>query len=165
MTKHFLTLNGQGLLDLAIGIEDSNVHRYREWADRFRPFNEGVSLLFEEIADEGEKNSDDLCTLHGEQYDARIKAADPHEIDTYTENAKDVEDHFFVIDNTMARSILTAALHTTSKVRYVYKRLLKRTIGAALDTAYESRSMTDDGHIRRLKKFLRQFKVLRHEST
>ncbi len=165
MTKYFLTLCPSGLLGLAIGVEASNAWRYREWADRFRPFNVGVSALFDEMADDDDKHGDDLRTLHGGQFGSLIGLADSGEIDTHTEDAKDVEDHFFVIDNAMAHSILMAAFHTLSKARHLYQTLRIRTKSTVLRKVYEPRTLSDGGHVRRLKMFLQQFQPLQQQNA
>jgi rubrerythrin len=157
MNRHFLTLSTPDLLSLAIGVEISNAKRYREWADRFRPFNGAVSNLFDEMADHSDRHGDELRSSQGEQFGEVSRAADSREIDAHSENASGVGDHFFVISNGMAHRILTSALHTLSKARYFYKTLLVTTRNALLRKTYEPRTVPDRGHIEQLNRFLERY--------
>lgn len=157
MTRHFLTLSSSELLSLAIEVEASNAHRYREWADRFRPFNDSVSVLLDDMAIQSDKHGDDLRSSHGEQFDDPVRSADPREIAAHGENAVGAGEHFFVIDNGMAHSILTSAIHTLSKVRSFYKTIFMTTKSAALRKVYESRTSPDRGYVGRLNEFLQRF--------
>lgn len=48
--KRFVALTPQQIPALAIAIEDDNVKKYTEWANRFRPFDKAVSGLLDELA-------------------------------------------------------------------------------------------------------------------
>ncbi len=165
MTKYFTTLSPSGLLGLLIGIEASNAFRYREWADRFRPFNEKVSALFDEMADCDDAHYDDLFALYTEQFGSLIASDNSQEIDKHTQDAKDVEAHFFVVDNTMAKNILTAALHTLAKARHIYQAILSRSQSTVLRKAYKPHTISDSGHTRRLKDYLLEFQPLQLKGT
>jgi hypothetical protein len=161
MKRHFLTLTSPELLSLAIGVEASNVWRYREWADRFRPYNEAVSVLFDDMADHSEQHGDGLRASYGGKFDDPAEPVNSREVDAHTENAMGVGEHFFVIDMAMARSILTSAVHTLSKLRYFYKTIFVTTKNAILREIYEPRTLFDSGHMGRLNQFLQQYSPLK----
>jgi rubrerythrin len=157
MNRHFLTLSTPELLSLAIGVEVSNARRYREWADRFRPFNGAVSTLFDDMAEDSDRHGVELRSTQGEQFGVTSSPADSREISAHSENATGVGEHFFVISNCMAHLILTSALHTLSKARYFYKTLLVTTKNALLRRAYEPRTVPDRGRIEQLNRFLERY--------
>jgi rubrerythrin len=155
--RRFSELAADEVLRLAIGIEDANAEHYEEWADRFRPFNEEVSELLDELVGEEKEHGDALRKLYREQYGEPIRKIDPEEVEERIENPQELEDHFFVINKTMAKDILQAALTTELKARRFYAEVLEWTSDPELLKVYKPLAAFEEEHVRVIKARLKQF--------
>lgn len=155
--KKFSDLKNKEVLALAIKIEDKNAIRYAEWADRFRPFNEKISRLLEEMSQEEILHKSKLEHLF-----YRIFHFDPSQVKVPVireniEEPKLPDEHFFVIDDAMSEELLYVALTAEIDARCFYKRALSQTNDPSLRKLYRLLSDFEDEHILKLFKQLSKY--------
>jgi len=110
----------QQLLLLAITIERHCARLYREWAHRFRPYDNGVSAILEELAKEELSHEQELIDLYTEITGDKVaeNLPEPAHLNNFVQGLYSMSDHFFVIDPPMAKTILEIALEIE---RYTYR--------------------------------------------
>lgn len=102
----------QSILLLAIAIERYCARMYLEWAPRFRAYDGGMSTILEELANEELEHERELMDLYrgvtGKEVPEPIP--EPKELQGIVQGLQSIQDHYFVVDPGMAKTILELAL-------------------------------------------------------
>lgn len=113
------------LLLLAITIERHCACLYREWAHRFRPYDNGVSAILDELAKEELSHEQELIDLYAGITGNKVAENLPEseKLNDFIRGLDSVRDHFFVIDPPMAKTILEIALEIERYTHRFYMQL------------------------------------------
>lgn len=146
--KAFAELSPQEVVAFAIGVEQANARRYRDWSIRFRPFDAEASALLEELAAEERDHERRLVELYREQFGEFSESLDPRTVDASLElRSAPAEQHFFVVDAAMARRILAHALDAEIGARRFYESALERAEEEAHRQLFEWLARFEDQHV------------------
>lgn len=163
--KAFEALNPREVLSLAIAIEARNAEQYKEWADRFEPFDFETSIILENLADEEKRHEKELKDLFSRQFGTAPVKIDPDEAGQRIEKPSFPDEHFFVVDCGMAGRILQAALRTELKARTFYERLSERTKDPPLLKVYGALAVFEEDHVQALQNRLTRLKIGSHRTS
>ncbi len=121
------TQSSQALL-LAIAIEKSNATWFHNCAIRFLPYDTALSELLEELSREELSHRDELIAHYESTYGdlPEVETAPPESLRNYQNGLKDIQRHFFVVDEVMAHTILEKALEIERYTHHFYIELKDR---------------------------------------
>lgn len=155
--KSFSELSPREVLSLAIAIEERNRDRYSAWSKRFSTYDtEAVSLL-EELAKEEEEHRRYLIRRYFEAFGESVLRMDPADFNTGLELGELPDEHFFVVNSAMARSILEMALRHEEAAARFYADALAAETDPRLRAVYEPLVHFEDDHARLLADRLSTF--------
>ena len=154
MMREFSELSAKEVFALAISIEEHNRDRYREWSKRFCAYDQGASTILDELAEEEESHRQYLIKHYLELFGENIIRIDPTEVEEDLELQKLPNEHFFVIDNSMAKSILETALHNEEVAMKFYINVLASTHDPKLRAVYKPLAEFEADHVRLLEEKL-----------
>ncbi len=157
--RKFSELSPKEVLALAIAVEERNRDLYTEWAARFRSYDPAATVILEELAKEEADHRTYLIKRYFEQFDSSVVRINPASVSANLELQQVPDDHFFVIDKPMARSILKAALDCEEKALNFYKRIISNTKDPKLRAIYEPLAQFEAEHVKILEERLQTFEI------
>ncbi len=157
-----LQRSSEKVIRKAIQTKDYLAQWYRDSAKRFRPYDSGISCLFEALAEEEENNKQELLTLVDQIAGVGVaKTTDKnnsfisHQLPFEALNGK----HFFVVDKTMAVAILNEALQSKHEARHFYERCSLAEPHPSLRMFYERLSLFEKQHVQVLEESSERFQT------
>jgi hypothetical protein len=98
------------LVSLALYTEEYNIHFFRSWANRLRPFDPEMVELMAELAADAEQYRDTLYETSQRLFQHGLPEPQPELYLTLRRNLDLPDDRYFVVSEKEARSILNTAL-------------------------------------------------------
>jgi len=140
--------NALQIVLLAIEIELRCSLLYQEWAQRFKPYDYGVSVLLEELADEEREHAGEFRALQEEisSDDVPENIVLPPMFGACMKKLETIQDHFFVTSPVMASTILETALEIEHFTCQLYKDLELKTSNSAVATVCHRLSKHEENH-------------------
>lgn len=152
--KSFSELTVEEVLDLAIGVAQTNSTRYRVWADQFRPYNDKVCSLLEELSLEEEMSTNRLKKIYMQRCGKSSKTPDPKRLEKIFKDDDTDQDHFFVVDDTQGKRILLDALKSEFESFVFFKQAGLNTKDASLSGLFDKLADYEEEHVREIKENL-----------
>lgn len=135
---------------LAIEIEQRCSLLYQEWAQRFKPYDSGMSVLLEELAEEERVHAREFRALQeeisGDEMPEKIVL--PPMFNACMKKLETIQDHFFVTGPVMATTILEAALEIEHFTCRLYKDLESKTASSSVAAVCHRLSEDEEKHVR-----------------
>jgi rubrerythrin len=133
----------------AIGIEARNGSIYDSLSQLFQGYEDSVTAIFHEMADEERQHGDELARRYRERYGLVVPPApEPKEVI----EAPDLEDaEAFIFDSMTVEQALEAGLRAEEMARSFYAREVARTSDPGLQKLYRELSEFEETHVQRLK--------------
>jgi hypothetical protein len=157
-----LQRSSEKVIQKAFQTEDYLAKWYRKSAKRFRPYDFGISFLFEALSEEEENKKQELLTLVNQIAGVEVgKISDKnnlfisHQIAFEGSNSK----HFFVVDKTMAVTILNKALESKYATQHFYKKCSLSELHPSLRMFYERLSLFEKQHAQVLEESNERFQA------
>jgi len=140
--------NALQIVLLAIEIELRCSLLYQEWALRFKPYDYGVSVLLEGLADEEREHAEEFRALQEEISSDEVPEdmALPPMFGACMKKLETIQDHFFVTSPVMATTILETALEIEHFTCQLYKDLEPKTSNSAVATVCHRLSKHEENH-------------------
>ncbi len=154
--KPFSELTVEEVLNLAIGVAQTNASRYRVWADQFLPYNDKVSSLLEELALEEEVSTDRLKMIYKQKSGKDSVAVDPQRIERIFNDEDADQNHFFVVDEDQGKRILLDALKTEFESFVFFKQAGLKTDDTNLAGVYDKLADFEEDHAREIRASLEE---------
>lgn len=152
--QEFTDLSPREVLALAIAVEERNCNRYKDWAARFKPYDEEACVILNDLAREEEQHKLYLARRYFEIFSESVIRIDPDLVKADIELPELPDEHFFVVDKPMAKTILTAALQSETNAMNFYKSVLAVTSNPDHRTIYEPLVQFEADHVRLLTERL-----------
>ena len=157
--KNFTNLSPDEVLAMAIGVEGTNAARYAIWADRFRPYNEDVSELFDELAEEEKLYQKKLMDIFTERYGNKKVVVDPERISKVVKDSNLDLEHFFVLDEKMEKGLLLEAMKAEFETFVFFKQALLSTKDPRLLELYNKLADFEEQHVNELKSSIEEDEI------
>ncbi len=143
-------------LQLAIAIERHCSQLYLDWAYRFRPYDLGTSIILKELAKEEVEHEQELIKIYTEMTGkkAPTNLLKPAELQEIVQDLQSIQDHYFVINPTMAKIILEMALNIELFTRDFYQQYLKKVENSPMLALIRRMIEFEDNHARILMERL-----------
>jgi len=154
--KSFTKLAPDEVLAIAIGVEGTNAARYAIWADRIRPYNEDVSELFDELAEEEKLYQKKLTDMFTERYGKKKVLVDPDRISKVVKDSNLDLEHFFVLDEKMEKGILLEAMKAEFETFVFFKQALLSTKDPRLMELYNKLADFEKQHVDELNSSIEE---------
>ena len=137
-------------LRLAIAIERHCGQLYQEWAHRFRPYDIGISIVLEELAKEEREHERELISIYEAVTDEKAPTELPAPVDLqkFVQGLQSIQDHFFVINPVMAKTILEMALQIEQFSHNFYQQYLKEVDNFQVSALIHRMIEFEDNHVR-----------------
>ena len=153
--QDFSELSPREVLALAIAVETRNRDYYKEFAVRLSTYDTAAQALLEELAEEEEAHRSYLVKRYFEQFGDSVIRIEPDEVSAELELRELPGEHFFVIDENMARRILEAALDNENRALQFYQCVLAATRDQKLKLIYEPLAQFEAEHVRVIEERIR----------
>jgi rubrerythrin len=139
-------------LQRAIQIETRNATIYDTFAQLFQGYEDAVTSIFQEMADEERQHEAELLQRYRERYhDAPPPGPDPKEVI----EAPDLDDaEAFIFDSMTVEQALEAGLRAEESARAFYRREVGRTTDPELQKVYRELGEFEERHVRLLEEKL-----------
>lgn len=125
-------------LALAIAIEQHNGLLFRQWANRFLTYDQNVSQLLLDLANEEHDHEKILSQMFQDRYGTQVPSVmQPKEMKSYLEGLENIKEHFFVVNLMMAKTLLKTVLEIEQYTRKFYADLLNSTSDDELRAIYQ----------------------------
>lgn len=133
----------------AIAIEARNGSIYDSLAQLFQGYEDSVTVIFREMADEERQHGAELERRYRERYGAIVPLTqEPHEVI----EAPDLEDaEAFIFDSMSVEQALQSGLRAEEMARGFYAREVARASDPGLQKLYRELSEFEETHVQRLK--------------
>lgn len=133
----------------AISIEARNGSIYDSLAQLFQGYEDSVTAIFREMADEERQHGAELERRYRERYGPVVpQAPEPKEVI----EAPDLEDaEAFIFDSMTVEQALEAGLRAEEMARTFYAQEVARTSDPGLQKLYRELSEFEETHVQRLK--------------
>lgn len=152
--QEFTDLSPREVLALAIAIEERNCNRYKEWSARFKPYDHAASGILDDLAREEEQHKRYLARRYFEIFGERVIRIDPTLVKADIELPDLPDEHFFVVDKPMAKTLLAAALQSELNAMNFYQSVLDATTNPDHRMIYEPLAQFEADHVRLLTERL-----------
>jgi|GEM_PF-3446801 len=154
----------QQALQLAIAIEENNTHCFHDCAIRFMTYDRDVTLFLEELASEEQAHKQELLELYERSFASRMPAdiTPPTELQAYRRGLEAIREHFFVIDNIMAQSLLELALEIERYTRSFYMEQTLTTSDPEAQAIFSRLAEYEEDHE---SLFLKRIEMMRHKKS
>jgi len=161
VNRSFRSLEPAEVLSLAINVEIRNAKRYQTFSILFAGYDDPVSALFEEMAQEEMQHQGILEKLYRERFGAQSITVTESDIDEVVE-AVDVEDaEHFIFDDMTRRRVLDAALRAENGAQKFYEGLLPDTRDAGLHQLYAQLAGFEEDHVAAIHQALERLDAAR----
>lgn len=143
-------------LQLAIAIERHCGQLYLDWAYRFHPYDLGTSIILKELAKEEVEHEQELIKVYTEVTGnkAPTDLLKPDELQGLIQGLQSIQDHYFVINPAMAKTILEMALNIELFTRDFYQQYLKKAKNSQVLALIRRMIEFEDNHARILMERL-----------
>jgi rubrerythrin len=133
----------------AIGIEARNGSIYDSLAQLFQGYEDSVTAIFREMADEERQHGNELVRRYRERYGPVVPPTqEPKEVI----EAPDLEDaEAFIFDSMTVEQALQAGLRAEEMARSFYAQEVAHTSDSGLQKLYRELSEFEESHVQRLK--------------
>ncbi len=138
-------------LALGIAIERHNAERFQEWALRFRAYDTAMALFLEALVVEERDHERQLVALYRETFNEPPPPpgeTPPELLQDYLPRFAAFGEHFFIINEWGAYSLLSAALDIERCTRDFYASLQRRTADPVQAQMYRRLSAFEAEHER-----------------
>lgn len=152
--REFTDLSPREVLALAIAVEERNRNLFQEWSARFKPYDEASCVILESLAMEEDQHRLFLARRYFEIFGESVIRIDPDSVNVDLEVQDLPDEHFFVVDTSMARLILEAALQSEINTLNFYQSVLAGTTNPEYRVIYEPLAQFEDDHVRLLTERL-----------
>ena len=156
--RSLLNSSSKKVITSAIKTEGYHAKWYQELANRFGPFDPSVSCLFEALAEEDEKNKQELIKLaYTVDNSGVLKAGESEFKEPHIIYSEDSYKHFFVVNEKMALAILNAALKSEREAQHFYERCFFTEDHPLLRELYKRLSIFEEHHAQVLEESMERF--------
>lgn len=154
-------------LRLAIAIERHCHQLYLDWAYRFHPYDLGTSIILKELAKEEAEHEQELIEVYTEVTGKKAPTdlLKPDELRGLIQGLQSIQDHYFVINLTMAKTILEMALNIELFTRDFYQQYLKKTQSSQVSTLISRMKEFEDNHAHILMERLARIQISHGEAN
>ncbi len=148
-------------LQLAIAIERHCGQLYLDWAYRFHPYDLGTSIILKELAKEEVEHEQELIRVYTEVTGKKAPTSlvKPNELQGLIQGLQSIQDHYFVINPTMVKTILEMALNIELFTRDFYQQYLKKTKNSQVLALIHRMIVFEDNHARILMERLSRTQI------
>jgi len=152
----------QQALQLAIAIEENNAHCFHDCAIRFMTYDRDVTLFLEELVSEERAHKQELIEFYERNFASRIPAdiPPPAELQAYRRGLEAIREHFFVVDNIMAQTLLELALEMERYTRSFYVKQTLTTSDPEAQAIFSRLAMYEEDHE---GLFLKRIEMMMHK--
>jgi len=147
MNREFSDLTAREVLALAISIENRNADRYHDWSRRFKTYDQTISDLLGDLANEEEMHRSYLTGFYHARYGNDLLHMDPELVRAGREIPGIPEDHYFVDNTTTARAILEAAVSVEVRAHRFYERIIDSCDDSELCELYKMLLNFEANHV------------------
>lgn len=155
-------------LQLAIAIERHCGQLYLDWAYRFHPYDLGTSIILKELAKEEVEHEQELIRVYTEVTGKKAPTdlVKPDALQGLIQGLlQSIQDHYFVINLAMAKTILEMALNIELFTRDFYQQYLKKTQSPQVLALIRRMIEFEDNHARILMERLSRIQISHGEAN